>query len=471
MFHLKPSHLLALSCLLLPFAARADEGGRVQKTVLLDKITFKPVDEAKPDEIALRDKGDIFLSPDATYIAVRPNSTDKSETILLDGKAGPIYQTISQLSWDKNGNLFYVGHRFKKDRIVGNNKEQILNADEIRGLAPANRKILTLEELSLLATGASVSPLVYAKRTEENWQLVVSNNKAFASVWANVSGIWPNANSEAQSIAYEVTDAAGKVALLKDGESLGGPRSVFDGVAVDPAWSPDGKHIAYCVKNGAKDYLCVDGKPVSVIDRAPQFSWSPISNRVVVWGNELKTFSINISEEGKPLVGNALDATPFTPNQSKAGITWSHDGMHWGFFAPASGDIYVDGVKKVSIPKGNEFPSLLALDEDASTIAYSYKNGDSISVKAGDYEAGGFKAVQSLRFNDEGKAPLFLAQKDGNWSLYFGNEDIAFLNSANEKAQPLTDWLPQGKGIYRIVMLEEEAENSKVVRYDIKLEK
>ncbi len=460
--------LLLLSCMLVPVAVQAAEDTRVQKTVLLDKITFNPVSEAKPDEITLRDKNDIFLSPDAAHFAVRLNSSEKSENILLDGKASPKYESISELTWDRKGNLFFIGHRDGKDFMVRNNFERASSAaDEIEWLAPLD--YITLEELPIIPSSWVSMPAIYAKRTGDIWYLRSPNRDVSDGTWANVSGIWAASGEKDTSIVYEVTDAAGKVALLKDGESLGGPRSIFDGVAVNPAWSPDGKHIAYCVKNGEKDYLCVDGKPVSVIDRAPQFSWSPNSSRVVVWGNELKTFSIILDAAGTPTPGNAIDATPFAADKLNNGITWSRDGMHWGFFAPASGDIYVDGVKKVSIPKGNGFPRLLALDEDASTIAYSYKMDDAISVKAGNYEVGGFKGVRSLRFDDEGKEPLFLAQKDENWSLHSGKDDIVFLTMGKDKAQPLTDWISLGKGVYRIVMLEEEFENLKIIRYDIAL--
>ena len=156
-----------------------------------------------------------------------------------------------------------------------------------------------LTDLVGAETGPSLSPdggsFAYASQVAGSWDIYVQRvggrNRTAVAADPERDEAWPAFSPDGSLIAYNESDEEGGIWIVgATGESH---RRITD-FGFNPAWSPDGEHIAFATQEVVSPHdaqkstlwrVAVDGgEPVKLSDEhAYQPAWSPSGKRIAIW--------------------------------------------------------------------------------------------------------------------------------------------------------------------------------------------
>ncbi len=233
----------------------------------------------------------------------------------------------------------------------------------------------------------------------------------------------------------------------------------------EPAWSPDGKHIAFISNRDIGDEVCpfcfddiyvmdADGSHVIQLTDNPADddspSWSPDGNRIVFASVRDRMYGIYVMDaDGSnvvQLIGDPIGCT---------NPAWSPDGKHIVFVRDVdefNSDIFVmdaDGshvIRLTDYPDTDDSPSW---SPDGQRIAYhSYRDGD-FEIYMMDADGSNVTRITdnegydtSPAWSPDGKRIAFSSERDGNYEIYVmdadGSNVIRLTNNPTADRDP--DW-------------------------------
>jgi Tol biopolymer transport system component len=325
-----------------------------------------------------------------------------------------------------------------------------------------------LTDASGVETGPSISPdgtmFAYASAARGSWDIYVQRvggrTPLLVAGDPGKDEVWPAFSPDGKQIAFSVSGGAGGIFVVgATGESV---RRLTD-FGSNPAWSPDGRRIVFCSEEVQSAYATsteselwiVDtagGAPTKLEVKAASFqpSWSPSGRRIAFWVNingqrDLAT----IPAAGGPLVLATSDvAVDWAP-------VWSPDGKFLYFASDRGGSM---GIWRIPVDEasgralGTPEPAAAGVDvsmdlphlsADGNTLVFRSKiqsvNPAAIEFDPATEHAGKVKLLQ----HSTGHLVPTDVSPDGKWiALYNLNErqqDIFVMHSDGTGLTRLTD--------------------------------
>ncbi len=281
----------------------------------------------------------------------------------------------------------------------------------------------------LLITGCAqqrvtlTDPLVYARSTDElhvAWAQQTAGGKAVLSVDGRVrSGEYEEIgliyfSPDGKRIAYSVKNK-GKWRVMIDEE----PGPEYDEIGIiDIAFSPDGKKLAYAARNGGKWYAILDGKPIIAggHESVRDFAFSPDNGH----------FVYSASSDNKQAFVMDGVIGPFFEKAGKP--VWSPDGSSFVYIAADKGYQFVvlngkqgprydDIASPVFSFNGRHF-AYGALKDGKSTVVADGKEGQWFAMSA---------PIDTIKFAPSDDRLGYIAKKvDINgWVLVIDGQEMA----------------------------------------------
>ncbi|MCY2930754.1 MAG: tetratricopeptide repeat protein [Planctomycetota bacterium] len=259
------------------WAYRAGAGNK--QFVVIDGTEYGPYDNAT----------DAVFSPDSQHAAFGAYSGGQARYILdgkefgggFDGVAEPVFRSDNRLACI--GFSRKIGSRLIVDGVPGESTWESYIAGSLLA-SPTGARTAFIEDLSHDPPPAAqlryvidgvgqkvfdrVSPdilfspdgrrFAYRAMHEKAWAMIVDGQIYPAGRMAAP----PVFSSDSKHVAYGATNLEGRGIVVRDGEVLG----PFELQSPKYAWSPDGTHLAYAVKENGRMELVVDGvaSPVDV---------------------------------------------------------------------------------------------------------------------------------------------------------------------------------------------------------------
>jgi Tol biopolymer transport system component len=270
------------------------------------------------------------------------------------------------------------------------------------------------------------------------------------------------------------------IALLPASGALSGPPGDLD---ENPAWSPDGRHIAFeSDRDGNRDVYVMnaDGSEVVQLTQSPyailwslimidtsgdgQPDWSADGSRIAFISgrnNDLMTrvdFDIfTMDQDG----GNIVNLTKVHGN-TEMRPAWSPDGTRIMFESTGMGrnwDIYVmnvDGSGATRLSYGELDEGEAAWSPDGSQIAYISNQHGNFDIYTMASDGSSIARLTDQPSSEEqpvwspdGGRIAFTSNRDGNWDIYIMNADGSNMeqltSGLSTESQP--SWSPDGKRI------------------------
>ena len=248
------------------------------------------------------------------------------------------------------------------------------------------------------------------------------------------------------------------------------------GVAVSPAWSPDGGQIAYCAEEGVYVIAASGGSPRQIVNAArshsPRWSSDGAYLAYVAGGSDfvlgedqlgntelsaIRVVSVETGDDRAVTDGQWLDISP----------VWTADGRGLLFVSSRSGgrDVYRQRLSRSGVPEGDAErvtsglnAHAISLSRDGKLLAYSSltfrANIWSLPIPAQD--AASLADAKQVTFGSE-KTEKIAASRDGQWLAFdsdrSGNADIWKVRVAGGEPEQVTrdpgpefanDWSPDG---------------------------
>jgi len=257
-------------------------------------------------------------------------------------------------------------------------------------------KFARISELAGEETTPSISPdgttVVYAVRGETGWdiygQRVGGRNATPILADPQRSESGPAFSHDGALIAFHESDADGGIFVAgATGESV---RRVTE-IGFHPAWSPDGKRIAFtteeiydpAARQGEATLYVVDaagGTPKKLVDGdAANPAWSPSGDRILYWANtggQRDLFTVSAGGGARVAVTNdpPLDWSP----------VWSPDGREVFFSSDRDGamNLWRIGIDQASgKPTGDPAPVTLGVQASAGLPSFS-KDGSRLAFRS-----------------------------------------------------------------------------------------
>jgi serine/threonine-protein kinase len=263
--------------------------------------------------------------------------------------------------------------------------------------------------------------------------------------------------------------------------ALGGVPAVLlpphgDGVAVSPAWSPDGTRVAYCDGDGVRIIGASGGSSREIVkaprSHSPRWSVDGTQLAYVAGGSDFvlgedqlgnaETSAVHIVsvETGvdRPITnGEWLDISP----------VWTPDGRGLLFVSSRHGgrDVYRQRLARSGVPEGEPErvtsglnAHAISLSRDGKRLAYSSLTfrANVWSLPIPSQAAASVAQAQQVTFGSE-KTEKLVVSRDGKWLAYdsdrSGNADVWKLRLARGEPEQVTrdpspefanDWSPDG---------------------------
>lgn len=217
-------------------------------------------------------------------------------------------------------------------------------------------------------------PTLKLSRQEHIYIVDLTTNKVTKLTSINQWNEWPAWSPDGKKIVFASSTSSGKANDLNPPDL-----STFDIYVINadgtnqtrltteggyaPAWSPDGKKIAFASIRDGKWYIYImntDGSNQTRLTEGFEPSWSPDGRKIVFtrWYGQRQIFTINVD-------GSNLTMLTWTPDTQNVHPCWSPDGKQIAFASTRDGnwEIYVmnaDGSNQIRLtnnPAHDQYPA------------------------------------------------------------------------------------------------------------------
>ncbi|HYP01662.1 MAG TPA: LpqB family beta-propeller domain-containing protein, partial [Pyrinomonadaceae bacterium] len=283
---------------------------------------------------------------------------------------------------------------------------------------------------------------------DADWQTAAPTLPAPASAASRIAFLRVNpANSEDTDIYTSNPDGTNEVNLTKSAEK-----------EKSPAWSPDGKLIAYVRRPERQLFVMnADGtnaRPLAVVsDVSEKPSWSPDGRRIAFIGGSDLAYTlavVNVDGTGRTLLV-PLDATYLE-------VAWSPDGTRLayvvnrvaGFHDQAIAVVNLDGSSERILSIGSNRDTNPAWSPDGSKLAFTSTRDGNAEIYLMNWDGTNQTRLTNNAATDktptwspDGRTLIFSSDRNGNFELYRmnaadgGNQQRITTNPAHDTAP---DW-------------------------------
>ena len=393
------------------------------------------------------------------YIA----ADDKKAYVVVDGKSGPAFDHIWDVSFSPDGK------HFAYPAVIGTgNKKKVYFVINHRVIGKA---VFGITQFKFSPDSRN---LVYVALLEDGKWHTILNNKVLPG-YDFIESITFSPNSK--RLVYTAKEKDTKYIVL-DGKKL-----KFSGVQIGMStFSPDSSRFAYALFN--KDIQCwevvVDGKKIDAMKKPFGFKFSPDSKQFAFQGGESsQQLSMHINGVRSNVYSGCSD--PFFSPDSKKVVYFAKEDEGWfmvvngkkgrvyeEIFPPVFNEKFGHMAYRVKIDDnrmrvmsnekaGDVFDSVGTpfFSKDGKKLAYVVtNNGKWFFMINGQKYGKEYEAIGTAKFSDDGEHFVYTALKpDGLWRLVIdGHETIASFNQAIPGAEIV--FLKQNKISLLIVKIE-----------------
>lgn len=253
-------------------------------------------------------------------IYVAQTAADQKWHLIVDGKAGPAYDTIRSLTVTPDG----AHYAFIIEKRSPTARPAAVVIDGVEGAI--EREITELEQ----APDGRVAYMAMRPQTRPGGNpphLIVG---ALDATWTTTFGFpVPAGAAPQQHVAWSAdgkrfayiqrNDPNPGVTVMVNGKAMG---PTYNSASA-PIWSPDGSRIAYVGTSPTGAFPVIDGQELEGYNWVKEFTWSPDGKRYAFYGANSTGMWMVVDGKNQPkALGIAADA-----------MRWSPDGKHLAYSA------------------------------------------------------------------------------------------------------------------------------------------
>ena len=207
------------------------------------------------------------ISPDGRQIAYSAQNVDHDEVVVLNGKAGPGFESVSpsSLVFSSRGRLAYGARYYDQTWSV------VVDGDIGAHYAQVDN----------IAFGPDGKHFAYNARKGDKWLLVLDGKEVLEG--EEITQEFPAFSPDGRRVAQGLKKDGAWTAVLVPLDKPDEPRTTggtYDGGTGLITFSPDGERIAFVAWHGKKRMAVVDGKSGPEFDAVTKPIFSPDGRRV-----------------------------------------------------------------------------------------------------------------------------------------------------------------------------------------------